>query len=146
MTTNKNITQFTEFDKKLLYDELEKIESLNQILISFKSKSTNLQNELSSLNTNLPEIVEKNNAIAFARAKNQDFLAYYSQEIDNIKQEQDTIILQLRQKATEKAKTLLLTDKYKNIEKKDHLSKSDLLEYIIQELIAQDTKEIEIYK
>ncbi len=114
-------------------------ETLNQLL----KKRDNLLQELQEVNSNTPVLIENNKKALLFKYNNQEYLNVYNTEVDRIENEQKSMILNLRSALKDKMENLLISDKYRLIQKELSLTRDETINYIYDELIAEKMKEVE---
>jgi hypothetical protein len=114
-------------------------ETLNELL----KKRDNLLQELQEVNSNTPVVIENNKKALLFKYNNQQYLNVYNTEIEKIETEQRAMILNLRSAMKDKMENLLISDKYKQIQKELSMTRDETINYIYDELIAVKMKEVE---
>jgi hypothetical protein len=114
-------------------------ETLNELL----KKRDNLLQELQEVNSNTPVVIENNKKALLFKYNNQEYLNVYNSEVEKIEIEQRAMILNLRSALKDKMENLLISDKYKLIQKELSMTRDETINYIYDELIAVKMKEVE---
>jgi hypothetical protein len=114
-------------------------ETLNELL----KKRDNLLQELQEVNSNTPVVIENNKKALLFKYNNQEYLNVYNTEVEKIEIEQRAMILNLRSGLKDKMENLLISDKYRQLQKELSMTRDETINYIYDELIAQKMKEVE---
>jgi hypothetical protein len=114
-------------------------ETLNELL---KKRDILLQ-ELQEINSNTPVVIENNKKALLFKYNNQEYLNVYNTEVEKIETEQRAMILNLRSNLKDKMENLLISDKYKQIQKELSMTRDETINYIYDELIAEKMREVE---
>jgi hypothetical protein len=114
-------------------------ETLNELL----KKRDNLLQELQEINSNTPVVIENNKKALLFKYNNQEYLNVYNTEVEKIEIEQRAMILNLRSNLKDKMENLLISDKYKQIQKELSMTRDETINYIYDELIAEKMREVE---
>jgi hypothetical protein len=114
-------------------------ETLNELL----KKRDNLLQELQEVNSNTPVVIENNKKALLFKYNNQEYLNVYNTEVEKIEIEQRAMILNLRSGLKDKMENLLISDKYRQLQKELSMTRDETINYIYDELIADKMKEVE---
>jgi hypothetical protein len=114
-------------------------ETLNELL----KKRDSLLQELQEVKSNTPVVIENNKKALLFKYNNQEYLNVYNTEVEKIETEQRAMILNLRSAMKDKMENLLISDKYKLIQKELSMTRDETINYIYDELIAVKMKEVE---
>jgi hypothetical protein len=114
-------------------------ETLNELL----KKRDNLLQELQEVNSNTPVVIENNKKALLFKYNNQEYLNVYNTEVEKIEIEQRAMILNLRSALKDKMENLLISDKYKQIQKELSMTRDETINFIYDELIAEKMRELE---
>jgi hypothetical protein len=114
-------------------------ETLNELL----KKRDSLLQELQEVKSNTPVVIENNKKALLFKYNNQEYLNVYNTEVEKIETEQRAMILNLRSALKDKMENLLISDKYKLIQKELSMTRDETINYIYDELIAVKMKEVE---
>ncbi|MGL4759220.1 MAG: hypothetical protein ACRCXZ_07825 [Patescibacteria group bacterium] len=126
-----------------ILENILEIEAREDHFLEMEKKRDDLIKELQSLNNNLPVLVEQNKKSLLFKYNNNEFLEKYSNELNKIEDEQEVLIRNLRNALKEKAEKLSKTEHYINVQKKQNLSKDELINVIYDVLISERFKEVE---
>ena len=119
------------------------IEQREDILNELLKKRDNLLQELQEVNSNTPVVIENNKKELLFKYNNQEYLNVYNTEVEKIEAEQRAMIFNLRSGLKDKMENLLISDKYKEIQKELNMTRDETINYIYDELITEKMKSVE---
>ena len=119
------------------------IEQREDILNELLKKRDNLLQELQEVNSNTPVVIENNKKELLFKYNNLEYLNVYNTEVEKIEAEQRAMIHNLRSGLKDKMENLLISDKYKEIQKELSMTRDETINYIYDELITEKMKSVE---
>jgi hypothetical protein len=135
---------FDLYQQQQLLAELSELETQEAIVQDLTVKTKELQQELTNLSDNLPQMIQVNSMIALKRATNITEILDYQATTSTVIEQIMILEQKLRTSIKDSIDKYKVLPRYQYIQKKEGLDQNELAELITQDLLKQKFAKVEI--